>query len=354
MNYLREFHQSTNSLLNWFLDDRSICLERDGNHRPFEIAQQISSAYNFIDSTHNEVSEVISINPDKFDAMTYTLGEDKSYLNIIDNMASYVKSDFLNYIDCFLLHGSLATKDYSIGWSDVDSFVVLNSKTVRSARLLTEFREKSLELRRLFYDICPLQHHGIMAYTNYDLNNYSSRFLPLEALADTVSIYSKEELTFKKSRILKQEKSPGLKRLKDIFNLTNDALINGEFFHHPYKGVGLKVKYKNHENSMRQFFWFIGTIMTMPAFLLTALNKPTLKKKSFDLVKGIYSDRSLELINDATRVRNLWGVNEGVFYKGNSIPTWLRDNFSEDYMQRFRDLLKDSIDIIESDSFCDH
>ena len=37
------------------------------------------------------------------------------------------------------------------------------------------------------------------------------------------------------------------------------------------------IEYKNSENAMQQFL-VMATIMTMPAYLLTALSKPTLKK----------------------------------------------------------------------------
>tara|TARA_B100000212_G_scaffold338925_1_gene316346 strand:+ start:725 stop:1783 length:1059 start_codon:yes stop_codon:yes gene_type:complete len=341
-----KLQNSTNNLLNWFLDDRSLCLEEDGRHRPYEIAKQISLTYEHIHLFDNNTNKKDILYPKKYDASNYLLGKDKELLMKVDHIVNFIKSELIEDIENFLLHGSLATKDFSLGWSDVDSFMVIKSEVMKSPERLIDLRSKCLKIRNLFYEICPLQHHGIMAYSRYDVDNYMSSFLPLQALEESLELYSNKKLIFSKIDNEEIEASPGLGRIQYIFELTIKALETGEFPHHPYKGVPLMIEYRNHENAMQQLFWFIGTIMTMPAFLLTAINKPTLKKNSFILAKSIYSKDSWNLIEDASNVRNLWALEEGNKYVGNKIPHWLMSNFSKFYMSRFRDLLKESIEII--------
>ena len=48
MYKILKLQNSTNEVLNWFLDDRSLCLEQDGKHRPYEIAKQIALTYEHI------------------------------------------------------------------------------------------------------------------------------------------------------------------------------------------------------------------------------------------------------------------------------------------------------------------
>jgi len=345
MYKIENLQNSTNGLLNWFLDDRSLCLEKDGKHRPYEIAKQIALTYEHIQLFNNSSNKKEIIHPKKYDVSNYIKGRDKEVLMEVDNIANFINSELIDYIENFILHGSLATKDFSLGWSDFDSFMVIKSEVMKSPKRLIELRSRCLYIRKQFYKICPLQHHGIMAYSSYDLENYNSKFLPLAALEESLEIYSNKELFFSKIQNEELEASPGLGRIKYIFKLTLKALDNGKFTHHPYKGVPLMIEYKNSENAMYQFFWFMATIMTMPAYLLTALNKPTLKKNSFILAKNIYSRESWSLIEDASNIRNLWAIKEGNKYTGNKIPNWLMSNFSKFYMNRFKDLLIETIDI---------
>ena len=343
--------KTTNNLLNWFLDDRSLCLENDGSHRPYEIAKQISDTYMHLEFFKSESKEIRILKPKIYNSEEFLEGDDREFLKLVDDMANYINSFLSEYIETFLLHGSFGTKDYSKGWSDIDSFMVIRTNTIESTDKLVELRKKCLFLRNKFYQICPLQHHGIMTYTNYDLKNYLPGFLPLQSLEKSQALFFDQKIQFNIIQNEKIEKYPGLGRIKYIYKLTNEALAEGEFLHHPHNGVGLKVDYKNCENAMRQLFWFLGTIMTMPAYLLTAINKSTNKKKSFEVAKKYYSDESWSLIEDATKIRLLWGINQGVEYSGNKIPEWLIENFKNNYMQRFNTLLKESILIIENSDF---
>ena len=316
-------------------------------HNSTNNLRQISLTYNYLDGVDiNDSYKRYSIKPNKYISSIYLENKDKHFLNLIDSLVKYINNNLNDYISCFLLHGSLATQDYCKGWSDVDTFMVLKQSTIKSPKSLVELRLKCLNLRQKFYQICPLQHHGIMAYTDYDLRNYLSSFLPLEALEDSLDLFAKQKIQFNKIPRDESDKNPGLGRIKYIYKLTQEALVNGSFFHHPYKGVPLMIEYKNSENAMKQLFWFMGTIMTMPAFLLTALNRPTLKKNSFAVTKRIYSKESWGLINDCSKVRELWAEKEGNNYIGNNIPNWLMSNFSKFYMNRFNDLLRESIEII--------
>ena len=130
--------KSTNNLLNWFLDDRSLCLDNDGGHRPYEIAKQISLTYKHLDFFKSKSKNIRLLKPKVYNSEEYLAGEDSEFLKIIDEMAKYIKSFLYEYIETFLLHGSCGSKDYSKGWSDIDSFMVIRKSTIESADKLIE------------------------------------------------------------------------------------------------------------------------------------------------------------------------------------------------------------------------
>ena len=101
---------------------------------------------------------------------------------------------------------------------------------------------------------------------------------------------------------------------------------------------------------MRQIFWLSGNIMTIPAYLLTSIGKPSEKKYSFEKTKHLFSKDSIEFINKVSEIRLKWEVLEGIDYKGNSIPFWFQEILGENYFERFYNLLEDTIRIIENNN----
>lgn len=119
---------------------------------------------------------------------------DKIYLKPIDEIHKFLKYEKLNkYFKYFLIHGSLADKKYIKGWSDVDTFVVIKDSILKSNKQLLHLKKKIKLLYKFFFQICPLQHHGLIIFTESDLENYSNNYLPYKALSNNINLLDKKK-----------------------------------------------------------------------------------------------------------------------------------------------------------------
>lgn len=345
---------SFNKLLTWFLDDRSCCLELDGDHRSLEIASHLSANFKLLSSSKIEQQKITEYQPDKFSLKSYQYLKDEKYIMKINDIYEFVNNYLGKYITNFIIHGSLATFDFSKGWSDVDTFVVLKNSTLLSPKKLYEFRALCLKLKKIFYKLCPLQHHGLIVFSEDDLNNYSSFFIPHQILNSSIEFLNsaaKVKLKIKYDEEVSDELLT-IKRLESLKKDLGKAIVSGKLCHHPYKRECLENNYKNAKNSMRQLFWLLGNIMTMPAYLLTAIGKPCEKKFSFKKAETLYSKDSLKFIESVSKIRTEWELLEGTSYKGNSIPSWIQNKLDGNYFERFFNLLEETLEIINQKNSC--
>ena len=351
---LNNLNLSFNKLLTWFLDDRSCCLELDGDNRSLEIASHLSANFKLLSNYKIDQKIITEYQPEKFSLKSYQDLKDDEYLKEINHIYEFVNKYLGKYITNFIIHGSLATFDFSKGWSDVDTFVVLQNSTLLSPKKLYEFRALCLNLKKLFYKLCPLQHHGLIVFSEDDLRNYSSFFIPHQILNSSIELLNsapKVVLKIKSDRELSDELLT-IKRLESLKKDIEKAIVSGKLCHHPYKRECLENNFKNSKNSMRQFFWLLGNIMTMPAYLLTAIGKPCEKKYSFKKAEKLYSRESLDFIESVSKIRTEWGQIEGTTYKGNAIPSWIQQKLDGNYFERFFYLLKETLEIINRQKSC--
>lgn len=107
------------------------------------------------------------------------LCKDKNYLNPLKRIIKYLNEEIKDDLIGFYLHGSLATMDYVKGYSDVDTFMVIERTTMQSPYRLVKLRNNCLKLYKMFFSIDPIQHHGILAVTFFELNFFSQGYFPL-------------------------------------------------------------------------------------------------------------------------------------------------------------------------------
>lgn len=348
-NNFRTLHLSFNSTLNWFLDDRSLNLELDGDHRPLEIANYLSNTYKVLDDFFTGSNINVQYKPKIFKNLNYAKDVDISYRKIVVEIYNYVNKYLSKYILHFIIHGSLATFDYSMGWSDVDTFVIIKNDTLYSKEKLFQFRKHCLKLKKIFYKLCPLQHHGLIVFSENSLKNYSRNFIPHEVLQSSIELIDNKK--FIDINLLKtieaNKENLSTKRLIGLKSIMKESLKSGILCHHPYKRECLKNNFKNANNAMRQFFWLCGNIMTIPAYLLTGLDKPCEKKYSFERVNNLLSKESLEFIDKISELRIRWQDLEGTDFKGNQIPKWSQEIVGLNYFENFYLLLEDTLNIIK-------
>jgi len=315
------FHQ----LLTWFLSPKSVYLE---NEEPWNInlfAQNICYLYKnlpFVDK--KLVSSSIKI--PEFDERDYPKS-DKSFLGPIQHLKSYIKEELKDYLMDFLIHGSISTADYSIGWSDLDTFVILKSQTFENHKALIEFRNKIIKAHDFLLKIDVHQHHGFIFCTEFGLDQYFS-FLPEQVLKKSKSLIG--------HNIIKLQSHRDQDFLIKVFSNKNDllrsAFNNKILHHHKYQNEYLQEDFQN-INTMYQLKYFLSIVMTLPTYYLDAIGEPCYKKDSFSKVKNKFINE-WEIVEKATQIRALWQVKEDFPYNSNKIPDWVVELLGGDYFFR--------------------
>jgi hypothetical protein len=340
---MNNFQNSLHSLLSWYLDVRSKTIDVEGEHRSHALANHIASGYRVLDINKLNL-ETISITPPHFNKSEY-LQEDAGYRQPIAELYDFINSHLQEYISYFFLLSSLATLDYKKGWSDIDSFMVIQDDVVRDGRRLSKLRELCIEAWQYFLRITPLQHHGFIIVTESDLLSYPTSYMPPAVFEQSFSMLSDSRtITFK----TKKSDSGALKGLKGRAVVLKEALQTGVFKHHPYQGRYLYTNFRNSEDAMYQLFCLLGYIMTVPAYFMDGIEKGCYKGESFNLARPFFSDRAWEVINKASEVRSLWEDREGVEYKLNAVPKWVQDVLGNYYIEESLIIIEEAIEKIIS------
>ncbi len=321
------FQDKLRNLLAWFLDVRSGLLDNEGEHRPWELADHIACDYRNLkvssDNTERVVKAVQPISHEYFE-------EDRDYRLPIKKLYELVNGELSEYLTHFYLHGSLATGDYKKGWSDLDTLMIVKKEAVTDPRKLLELRKFCFAAWPLFLQITPLQHHGFIVVTEFDLVSYTSRLLPPSVLDTALALKEgRSELELS----LRKDHSSSYELLEHRLMIARDAVETGIFKYHPKDGVYLLSGFRNAENAMYQLFSFLGNVMIAPAYFLDALGRGCYKKQSFDIARPYFSKKAWSLVKKATQIRALWPEKEGLAYRGNAVPQWVREILDKNYFE---------------------
>lgn len=313
-------------LLTWFLSPKSVYVEREEPWNIPLIAQNLCHLYNLLPSDYDDLRES-KLKIDGFSIENYP-DEDSSYLEPLVSLSVYAKFDLSNYLSHFLIHGSLATLDYSIGWSDLDTFVVVNDQTLGNSAALVSFRQKIIDAHKYLVKIDPHQHHGFIFGSESGLGQYFSHFIPRQVLQESKSLMGATDIELKYSR--------NVETAIMSFSAKNELLYSAykhkTLRHHKYENEYLDENYKN-INTMYQLKYFLSVVMTLPTYYLDAKGDPCYKKHSFTKVKDEFSD-VWEIIEKASYIRMEWPKRETHPYQTNIIPEWVIEYLGEDYFSR--------------------
>ena len=175
--------KNTNTLLNEFCNKSLISDGLLNEYQTNIVASQISQAYLFIDHEINKYETHLSKNNIKCLRVDDNLySRDSLYLSPLKEIFNMVERELSLYIKGCYLHGSLSSKDYIKGWSDVDLFIILNKSFVTDFRVLIKVRVVIQKANQLMKLIDPFQHHGIAVFSDIDLTYYLDTFIPLNSL----------------------------------------------------------------------------------------------------------------------------------------------------------------------------
>ena len=211
---------------------------------------------------------------------------DAGYLKPLMDLKNYSNKHLKDYLAGFYLHGSFATNDYIKGWSDVDTLAVVSKETLNDAKALLKLRYKLYNMRRFFYRMEPLQHHGTIIITEYDINNYCQAYFPVQIFKYAKSFFPHDEEIIFKVRDYSVEATAKLFWFVNYFRK-----LNAE---HRFNMGSYDSKILLH------------SVTLFPTLYLQASKIIVYKKFSFDIAKKYFKKSDWKVVDEASSIRSSW------------------------------------------------
>lgn len=331
----RVFQDNLHTMLGWFLSPKSQGLEQDGFHAVQMVARNIALGYERLvhESTPGQDRDV-SIRA--LDVETY-LEHDPLYLKPVVELKNFVQQEIHMHCIDFLLHGSLATLDYSRGWSDFDTYLIVKKETTLDAGSLTYLREKLLQAYHFLLAIDPLQHHGFLCCSEIDLEHYPAYYMPLEVLELSRSFTGAQCIPIQVIDTRGEETRSFFKRIQFYQQVASTSILR----HHAYQGEYLLSEYRNAENGLYQFKYLLNNVAITPPYFYGALGEHMDKRLAIERIKPHLSKASLETLEKVTFVRSEWQNREAFPVQGNRIPDWVQETIGTDYFRMVYEFMKE-------------
>lgn len=184
-----------------------------------------------------------------------------------------------------LLHGSIASHD-ACDFSDVDIAVFVDDTGAYAAQC---YKAAVCELRRLLEAVLefdPLMHHGLMFAPASSLCAYDQRFLPLDTLAKSRTLYGPAAL---RVRPVPASLAERRRKLRECVRSFHAHLRSEDFLANDYC-------FKN----------FLSGVLLLPARALAARGTYVYKRESFALAREFFSRQEWEFIARCEALRALW------------------------------------------------
>ena len=334
---IKSLQDSLRQTLTWFLSPKSLGLEKnDGEHAVHMIAKNIADGYAILEQKL-KLESCVDIKITQFRPMEYQL-KDVDYLApVVELGESVIEEGISEHVTDFMIHGSIATMDYSLGWSDFDTFVIISTDTVLNPRALFSLRTKLLDAYRFLSAIDPLQHHGFIICTEIDLKHYNEGIMPIAVLERAKSYIGSTTLRINPITDIERERNILSSRAKFFRESGNIGVMK----HHPYEGIYLESHYKNAKNSLFQLKYLLGIGAIAPCYYLGALGEFAYKKDAIEQIKPLLSPDSKEFLESTTNIRIEWPKREEHPYIGNQIPKWFKEYVDPNYIVNLGRLLTD-------------
>lgn len=211
---------------------------------------------------------------------------DSEYLIPLKGLKDYANDSLRQLLSGFYLHGSLATKDYVRGWSDVDTLAVVSKETIENPEYLLELRDKIYRMRHFFYRIDHLQHHGSIVISEYDAENYCQAYFPIPIFRYARSFFGHDTMDKFMAR-----------------QFQGEALAKLFWFVSYFRKMNAE---KNFDIGSYEAKELLHSITLFPSMYLQAKGILVYKKFSFGIAKKDFSSESWEVIDRASGIRSSW------------------------------------------------
>ena len=298
-----------NKKLNWFFDIKYIIFRKLEKKTVKDQAIQLSNDYRILITKQKKILKdkykttkkikTIKINKSNF------LKNIKCKKKVLDSINFLIKNNLDKHFKHFLLQGSISNNDFIEGWSDLDSFVVIKDETLLDYKKILVVQKILKKFYNLVLKFSSFQHHGIITFTEYDLMNYKSGFLPPEALRENINIFRNENITFK--REINKKKNISLEILKQRCDYIGRGIDEGYVDHHVFNNIKMCIPLKKNDPTLHQLFCQIGFMINLPILFLDSIGKSSHKKKSFEKFYKIIKDKETILfIKNHEELRTKW------------------------------------------------
>ena len=150
---------------------------------------------------------------------------------------------------------------------------------------MLELRKRLYYARKFFYPIDPLQHHGSIIISEYDLENYCQAYFPIPVFKYSLSLFKNDKSVDLKARDYKSESLQKLFWFVNYFRKLN--------FEKPLQS---SYDTKNLLHAMTLF----------PTLYLQAKGSLMYKKFSFSKAKKDFDKKTWEVIESVSSLRSNW------------------------------------------------
>ena len=260
--------------------------EFKGKSNNLKFARILSALYqDFFQVKHKKLNLAKKNKCKEFDVNDYKKS-DLHYLRPLSGLKVYANRYLKQYLSGFYLHGSLASKDYIKGWSDVDTLSVISNETIENPEALLKLRNKMYYMRYYFYQIDQLQHHGSIVITEYDLGNYCQAYFPVPVFNYARSFFKDDKISEFSAR-----------------DFSHEAFERMFYFVSYFRHLNLEKKYNlgSHDTKI-----LLHSITLFPTIYLQAKGKLLYKKFSFDIAKKDFDRDMWQVIDDIGSMRLNW------------------------------------------------
>ena len=185
------------------------------------------------------------------------------------------------------VHGSLGTLDEEVGYSDLDTILLLSAQAVSDAQRLLSLREKLNEpgVQLFLYD--PLQHHGFFVITEVDLEAYPEAYFPIKLFK-----YASPNLRPGQPKLFFSSRDDSKERIA-AFNEAVQTVITPLPSRISWSAYAIKA--------------YLQTVILLPALYLQVRDANYLyKRDTFAAAKVDFTEAEWDIIDKATRLRENW------------------------------------------------
>ena len=277
---LRESQLTTNSLMNWLLQNKTVSIKEEPDFIRSVFCSQIRTYFEEFQTS--EAKEKIHFK--NFCKSDY----DGTVMSAALDVQKIVKST--NFFKDFIVHGSTSDLNYVPGWSDFDSIAIVKKDSFLNSKF-EDFFKVCLILDEKMRKVDPLQHHGIHYVHEKEMLSWPQLYLPKELLFDGKSVMGNDFINI--SSVCSKEKEK--KRLESIIKTLDKAAKNKVLMHHGLNGKFLKEDYKD-QNTMYQLKYYLCVLMLLPSLWCNSRGIYCSKKESFDIIKDNFKNEDLEIL----------------------------------------------------------